>query len=425
VPAVVIFSLTKGKHSMNQMTVLQDSVAQSCSRDVDHVCPNCGHHGLKVFYEVRNVPVHSCLMLSSQQEALDFPCGDVVLAFCEACGFITNTEFDPKWSAYAPNYEDQQSFSPTFNKFAYDLANRLIEKYDLCNKDIVEIGCSKGDFLILLCELGNNRGVGIDPSVVVGRVQSEAANRVTFIQDYYSEKHSQYVGEFICCRHTLEHIYPTSEFVQTVRNSIGDRLDTVVFFEIPDTVRVLQDLAFEDIYYEHCSYFTPGSLARLFRACGFEIIDLYKEYAGQYLLIEARPVSSSPASKIHPLEEDVNQAKQYVEHFTNQIQAKLDYWKDHLQQMQAQGKRVVVWGSGSKCVAFLTTLGTKDQIDYIVDINPHRHGKFIPGVGQKIMSPEFLQEYQPDQVIVMNAIYCDEIRQLLNQMGVSTEITAL
>jgi hypothetical protein len=57
-----------------------------------------------------------------------------------------------------------------------------------------------------------------------------------------------------------------------------------------------------------------------------------------------------------------------------------------------------------------------------VDINPHRHGRFIPGLGKEIMSPEFLKDYQPEQIIVMNAIYCNEIQQQLNTMGVTAEV---
>ncbi len=76
-------------------------------------------------------------------------------------------------------------------------------------------------------------------------------------------------------------------------------------------------------------------------------------------------------------------------------------------------------------MAFLTTLGMTEQIEYIVDINPHRHGKFIPGVGKEIMSPEFLKEYQPDEVVVMNAIYCQEIEEMLQKMGVTTKIIHL
>jgi SAM-dependent methyltransferase len=406
---------------MNSSSLLEQAKAYPEFKPVQHTCPNCGHSELQTFYEVRNVPVHSCLMMSTQQEALDFPCGDVVLGYCEQCGFITNTEFDSKWSAYAPNYEDQQSFSPTFNKFALELAQGLIEKYDLHEKDVVEIGCSKGDFLVLMCELGNNHGVGIDPSTVVGRVKSEATKRIQFIQDYYSEKYTDYVGDFICCRHTLEHIYPTQDFVETVRKSISNRLNTNVFFEIPDMGRVLRDLAFEDIYYEHCSYFTPGTLARLFRSSDFEVTDLSLAYGDQYLLIEAKPVSNT-STQLQPAEESPAEVKQWVQQFANQIQQKLNHWQQQLQQAQEQGKKTVVWGSGSKCVAFLTTLKTVEQVEYIVDINPHRHGMFIPGVGKEIMSPEFLKEYKPDQVIVMNAIYCDEIQKMLDEMGVVTEL---
>lgn len=390
-----------------------------------HSCPNCASQGLHIFYEVRNVPVHSCLMMSSKEEALDFPCGDVVLGFCPECGFITNTVFDAKWSAYAPNYEDQQSFSPTFNKFALSLANKLIEKYDLHDKDVVEIGCSKGDFLFLLCELGNNRGVGIDPSVVPGRVKSKASDRVKFISQYYSKQHAQYVGDFICCRHTLEHIQPTKEFIQTVRDSIRERTGVAFCLEIPDNTRVMQELAFEDIYYEHCSYFSPGTLGRLFRSCDFEVTDLYKEYGGQYLIVEAKPIAAKTSDKVHPNEETVAEVARDVRYFAANIQDKLQYWKDYLTQQKAANKKVVVWGSGSKCVAFLTTLDTINKIEYVVDINPNRHGKFIPGVGKEIMSPEFLKEYQPDTVIVMNAIYCDEIGKMLKDMGVQTEIVAL
>jgi hypothetical protein len=85
---------------------------------------------------------------------------------------------------------------------------------------------------------------------------------------------------------TLEHIAPTGDFVGTLRRAIGDRTGTLVFFQVPDTTRILADCAFEDIYYEHCSYFSPGSLARLFRHAGFEVLALSTEYQDQYLTID-------------------------------------------------------------------------------------------------------------------------------------------
>jgi len=384
-------------------------------------CPSCGSKELLPFYEVRNVPVHSCMLMQTQQKALRFSRGDIILGFCKECGFISNVAFEPSMLDYSTNYEDQQCFSPTFDAFAQDLANRLIKKYNLYDKNILEIGCGKGDFLTLLCELGHNYGVGIDPAYVKGRIHSEASDRLTFIRDYYSERYANYHGDLACCRHTLEHIHNTAEFVSSVRRAIGNRLDTIVFFEVPDVTRILRELAFWDIYYEHCSYFSPGSFARLFRSCKFEVIDLSRAFGDQYLLIEARPVNEA-SGKVHELEESVEEMAKDVKYFAAHCREKLDRWKNYLQQIYAEGKRTVVWGSGSKCVSFMTTLSVKDAIEYVIDINPYRHGKFLPGAGKKIMPPEFLKEYKPDVTIVMNPIYCDEIRQMLDDMEVTTRV---
>ena len=78
----------------------------------------------------------------------------------------------------------------------------------------------------------------------------------------------------------------------------------------------------------------------------------------------------------------------------------------------------MLWGGGSKAVAFLTTLGVTNEIAYAVDINPRRSGTFLAGGGQQIVAPEFLRDYRPDVVIIMNPIYRDEIQAALADMGV-------
>lgn len=387
-------------------------------------CPSCGSNQLSPFYEVRDVPVHSSLMMPSREEALRFPRADIVLGFCRHCGFITNIAYDPAFQNYSSIYEDRQTFSPTFNSFARNLAQTLIRKYNLYEKDILEIGCGKGDFLALLCELGNNRGVGIDPTCVNERIISDASDRIKLIPEYYSEKHNEHTGDFVLCRHTLEHIHPAAEFLSTVRRAIGSRLDTGIFFEIPDALRVLREQAFWDIYYEHCSYFSPGSLARLFRHCGFELLDMSLDYGDQYLLIEAKP-SDGPSSRTDDLEEEVEELYEEVQLFAEKAPAKIDGWRVRLKEYDAYGRRIAIWGSGSKCVAFLTTLGIDDEIEQIVDINPHRHNKFIPGGTKQIMPPEALRSCKPEVIIVMNPIYEDEIRQMLADMDLNPEVVSV
>ena len=86
--------------------------------------------------------------MRTRDEAVSFPRGSLRLAFCGACGFITNTAFDPAPQDYADSYEETQGFSPTFNDFANDLAKRWVERHDLDGKQVLEIGCGKGEFLM-------------------------------------------------------------------------------------------------------------------------------------------------------------------------------------------------------------------------------------------------------------------------------------
>jgi hypothetical protein len=382
-------------------------------------CRSCGARGMSVFYEMKDVPVHSCLLLNDQQQALDFPKRNIALGFCDFCGFIQNVIFDPGMLRYSSAYEEQQSFSPRFNSFAEDLAKDLIQRYELRGKQIVEIGCGKGDFLLLMCNLGLKRGIGIDPSYIPERIEAE---NIQFIQDFYDERYANLVGDLVCCRHTLEHIPDTYDFMQTVRQSVEGRQDCLVFFEVPDVGRVLRDIAFWDIYYEHCSYFTLGSLARLFRKADFNVVRLAKAFDDQYLLLDARPGHGTVKLK---QEDDLDELRRDVEFFSANHANRLAQWRDQIEQVRKKHQRAAIWGSGSKCVSFLSTLGVADEIGMIVDINPHRHGKFLAGSGKLISSPEALREYKPDVVIAMNSIYLDEIGQSLRQMDLTPQLTAV
>jgi hypothetical protein len=279
--------------------------------------------------------------------------------------------------------------------------------------------------LKLLCHLGHNSGVGFDPAFVHGRGdQDEKDAQIVFIKDYYSEKYADYKGHLICCRMTLEHISETAQFVQTLRRSIDDRSDAVVFFQVPDTHRILRDCAFEDIYYEHCSYFSVGSLARLFRNAQFDILDIKLAFEGQYILLEAKPNNRKPLVSPNPVT-DQKKMDSLVGHFCRRYPIAVQYWEGVLENYAKTNRRVVLWGAGSKGVAYLTTLTNSDRIEYVVDINPHRQGTFMAGTGQEIVAPDFLGGYRPDAVIVMNAIYRPEIVADLKRMGLSPEIHVL
>jgi SAM-dependent methyltransferase len=384
-------------------------------------CTVCKSTDVASFFEIRQVPVHCNLLWATRDQAIRAPKGDIQLGFCRHCGHIFNLAFDSELMAYTQDYENSLHFSPRFRNYAQSLATRLIERHDLHDRDLIEIGCGRGDFLRLLCKLGGNRGVGFDPSHAPQRNSNVATERITFIQDFYSERYADYEADFICCRHVLEHIQFPREFLSSVRGSIAHRLGTVVFFEVPNVLFTLRDLGIWDLIYEHCSYFGASSLSRLFTLCGFDICHLIDTYRGQFLCIEASPGEGLADSTCDFQDEFEGMARD-VATFADKYRNKLGFWQRHLEQIARSEQRAVVWGAGSKGVTFLNALETQALILYAVDINPRKQGMYLAGTGQRIVPPEFLQKYQPDVVIVMNPIYKNEIQQLIEGLGLTSQI---
>lgn len=386
-------------------------------------CPCCLERPMQPFYEVQDVPTNSCILLPTREEALAYPTGDIRLAFCPGCGFISNIAFNEKLTEYSGRYEETQAFSPTFNSFHERLARSLVERHHLQGKDLIEIGCGKGEFLKLLCDLGENRGLGFDPGYSEARGEEAGASRFSVVRDFFSEKYTDRQADFVACKMTLEHIWTPHQFikaaVQLVRKPEG-----VVFIQVPESLRILRECAFEDIYYEHCSYFTGGSLARLFTRLGLKVSCIDVEYAGQYLTVEAIPGSSNRTAPVRE-QNDLDELRALVASFPQRDAEKRGTWAAHLKGWAEAGKKVVLWGSGSKGVSFLTTIPGTDIVRNAVDINPYRHGFFMPKTGQKIVSPEELKSLQPDIVIVMNQIYLSEIRDKLTGLGLHPELLAL
>ncbi len=385
-----------------------------------HACTACGASDVHVFVEITQVPVHCNVLWPTNAEALAAPRGDLKLGHCRKCGHVFNLAFDPKLMEYTQAYENSLHFSPSFQRFAEDLADGLIQRYALHDKDIVDIGCGKGDFLKLICKRGGNRGKGFDPSYVPTEEDARTSPEVTFIQEFYSEHHQHYSADLVACRHVLEHIQHPRNFVASVRRSIGNRPNTAVYFEVPNVLYTLRDLGIWDIIYEHCSYFCAHSMAGVFASSGFDVTDTEETFGGQYLSLQAMP-GTSPTGTVQATTNDLPAMNTMVDTFARNYSDKVSHWKDTFARLQRDGLRAVVWGGGSKGVTFLNTFAGVQDIGYMVDINPRKQGMYVGGTGQRIIAPDFLREYKPDAIIVMNPLYKEEIRAQVAALGLSPE----
>jgi SAM-dependent methyltransferase len=341
------------------------------------------------------------------------------LTFCNTCGAISNLAFDQALVDYDPSYDNSLHFSATFQKYSEELARDLIDRYDLHGKHILEIGCGKTIFLSQLCALGNNSGLGFDPSHGQGSVDLQVGLGITVVADYYSEKHASHSANFIVCRQVLEHIANPRPLLQTVRRALTSS-NGALFFELPSASHIFQKQGFWDVLYEHCSYYTPGALARLFSSCGFAVLRVSESFGAQYVCLEARPSRDTVGKSGNS--DDLPNLRQDIQMFAKAFYSQTANWKRVLDRFDVEGKRIVLWGAGTKGTLFLNTFHDISALKYIVDVNPHKWGLYVPGSAQQVVSPNFLKDYRPDVVLIMNGNYYEEIRRQLSSLALNPEL---
>lgn len=389
-------------------------------------CPACGGRALLPVLRMASVPTNSCLMLDTPEEARAYPRGEIDLVFCEECCFVLNRALDPKLTEYSERYEPTQAYSGTFRRFHQALAERLVSETGLRGGTVVEVGCGQGEFLHLLCRLSGARGIGFDPCLSAARadVVRDRAADVALRGEFFADESAEDLrAELLVSKMTLEHIPSASRFAglaeQVARQSApGMRL----FIQVPECERIFAHGAFEDIYYEHCNYFTQASLTALFARHGFTIEGVTREYADQYLAIRAR-YTGEPGPGVSEAERA--RLRAMLLHFRDVCERQIGDWRALVEQRRAEGKPVVIWGSGSKGVAFLGAIGGGEGVTHAVDINPHRQGHFMVGTGHPIVGPDALKEIRPATVIVMNSVYRDEVAADLRARGLEPELLTL
>jgi SAM-dependent methyltransferase len=377
-----------------------------------------------MFVQISKVPVLCNALWPSKQNAINAPQGDIRLGVCRDCHHIYNYAFNLGLMDYSQGYENALHFSHRFQDYARSLAERLVKRFSLRHKALVEIGCGDGAFLNLLCELGDNCGVGFEPGTDPHSFRAESASqRTLLINDAYSSQYADVPVDFICCRHVLEHIPSPRDFMQHLSEMLGSKGPVKLYFEVPNVRFILSEQSFWDFIYEHCSYFGANSLEALFRYSGFEILSVTEQYENQFLTIDASHDAKSRA--ILDTSPGVTAPLIGVEDFQTRYESVVVSWKHRLAQMRGDGLKIVVWGMGSKGVSFLNILAAQDQIEYVIDINPRKHGRYVAGTGQEIKPPEFLKTYQPDVIIIMNRVYQQEIHRSVQELGLHTELLSV
>jgi hypothetical protein len=378
-------------------------------------CRVCGSGDIFGWLDRDSVPVNQHRLMSSVDGARKMNCGRLQMQVCQSCGFAFNGAFDSELIYYGREYDNTQVHSQSFEAYAEDLVDLLVREKGAKNCHIVELGCGKGHFLRRLIERDSaNRGDGYDPSYEGALVELDG--RLRFHRSFFDTSSVNESPDIVICRHVIEHIEQPLQILRAVREALGDESQAKVFFETPCIEWILRGSVIWDFFYEHCSLFSAGSLSTAFQIAGFKVNSVDHVFGGQYLWLEATPARRRPDRASASATADL--AAEYARNEAQRIA--------HLRQLTSQVKargEIALWGAGAKGVTFAQLIDPDRQvISRVVDVNPKKQGRFLPGSGHEIIGPERLKDANVKTALVLNPNYRAEIVDLLARQQCDVEV---
>ena len=384
-------------------------------------CPICESREAALFASQFGLPVMMHRLYDSRAAAQACERGDLELWQCRACGFVWNRAFDPTIMRYDAIYENDQLYSAHFAAHVGQRARDVIAAAPQGEAlDYLEVGCGQGQFLQMVEELAGPRlssAQGFDPAW--RGEDGDKLGRAQVFKTYFNADTARLVTHkpnVVASRHTIEHVPDPVAFLRALRDALGSASNAALLIETPCMDWIIANHAVQDLFYEHCSIFTARALAIAFERAGFSEVAIDHVFDGQYLwgMARAGARTDAPAPPLEAASMSAKTLADFVAH-----------WRRAIDEAAARG-RVAIWGAGAKGVTFANLLSRGGEgVDYVIDINPAKQGRYIAGSGLRAISPQEAVANPPKTIFVMNPNYFDEIVALTRGLGLDAELVPI
>jgi 2-polyprenyl-3-methyl-5-hydroxy-6-metoxy-1,4-benzoquinol methylase len=336
---------------------------------------------------------------------------------CTTCFLVQLDQFESPADIFS-DYAYFSSFSQSWLSHAERYATSAIDQLTLNERSLVVEIASNDGYLLQYFQLRGIPALGVDPAA---NCAEEAKKRgiETLVAFFGTEAAARLAAEgkqadLIVANNVLAHVPDLNDFVAGIALLLAG--NGVATIEVPHLLKLIENTEYDTIYHEHFSYFSLTTARRVFAAHGLDIVDVEElPTHGGSLRISARHAGTGPIGErvaevlLRETRARLTDLDTYRNFSRAVVDSKVSLW-EFLIGAKRDGKSVAAYGAAAKGNTLLNYCGVRqDLVSYIVDRNPYKQGRYLPGSHIPVRPVEHVIETRPDYLLILPWNIADEI----------------